>query len=63
MVYSGDTDGAVPTWGTLAWLRLINWDKTGDWYPYMVDGALGGYIQEYDGLTFVTMHGAGHMVP
>jgi len=63
LVYSGDTDGAVPTAGTLAWLDIVNWDKTKDWYAFMVDGQVGGYVQEYDGLTLATVHGAGHMVP
>jgi len=63
LFYSGDTDGAVPTFGSLAWLELIGWKKTSEWKPYMVNGQVGGYLQEYDGLTFATVHGAGHMVP
>jgi hypothetical protein len=26
-------------------------------------GEVGGYIEEYDGLTFAVVHGAGHMTP
>jgi len=29
----------------------------------MVDGQVGGYIEEYGNFTFATVHGAGHMVP
>jgi serine carboxypeptidase-like clade 2 len=28
-----------------------------------VDGQVGGYTQGYQGLTFATVRGAGHMVP
>jgi len=29
----------------------------------MVDGQVGGYIEEYGLFTLATVHGAGHMVP
>ena len=29
--YSGDTDGAVPTFGTQQWIRKLNWDITKEW--------------------------------
>jgi len=32
--------------------------------PYFIsNGTLAGYIEEYDGLTYATVHGAGHMAP
>jgi len=63
LFYSGDTDGAVPTYGSMQWIAELNWDIVTPWYAYMVDGQVGGYVEEYDGLTFGTVHGAGHMAP
>lgn len=66
--YSGDTDGAVPTWGTKQWINDLNWAIKEEWRPWYVpdDEAgdqIGGYVTEYDGLTFSTIHGVGHMAP
>ena len=61
--FSGDTDGAVPTFGTMQWINELNWNIKDAWRPYFVDGQVAGYIEERDGLTFATVHGAGHMAP
>ena len=62
--YSGDTDGSVPTAGTQAWIASLGWDKTSEWKQYMVHGQVAGYHESYvGGLTFGTVHGAGHMAP
>lgn len=63
--YSGDIDGAVPTLGTYNWIQSLNWDVVTEWYPYLVQGQVAGYLESYnnDALTFATVHGAGHMVP
>jgi carboxypeptidase C (cathepsin A) len=34
-----------------------------EYRPYMVNGHVGGYVEEYEGLTYATVHGSGHMVP
>lgn len=42
----------------------MNWAVTEAWRAYMVDDQVGGYIEVYDGgLTFGSVHGAGHMAP
>lgn len=67
--YSGDTDGSVPTQGTLDWIRELNWTVTDAWRPYYVmddNGAqqVAGYVEVRDGgFTFASVHGAGHMAP
>jgi len=62
--YSGDTDGAVGTVGTQNWIATLNWNKTSEWKQYMVEGQVAGYWESYEGgLTFGTVHGAGHMAP
>lgn len=61
--FSGDADGAVPTYGTQQWIDLLNWDITEYWRPYMVQGQVAGYVEERGEFTFATVHGAGHMAP
>lgn len=61
--YSGDTDGAVPTLGTVRWLAGLDWPITTPWTYFTVDGQLGGYYEDRGKFTFMTIHGAGHMAP
>lgn len=59
----------MPTTGTRMWIDSMNLEIMEDWRPYFVDTEsrmgkiMGGYIREYNGLTFGTIHGAGHMAP
>jgi serine carboxypeptidase-like clade 2 len=67
-IFSGDVDGIVPTSGSRAWVEGLQLRETEHWRPWLVpDGAfgpqVGGYVVGYDGLTFATVRGAGHMVP
>ena len=67
--YSGDTDGAVPTLGTLRWIEELNWKVTEAYRPFFVfkeDGArvVAGYTESREGnFTFASIHGTGHMAP
>ena len=63
--YSGDTDMAVSTYGTKAWIEAANWGITTDWKQYFVSGQVGGYVETRNNgkFTFATIHGAGHMAP
>jgi hypothetical protein len=63
--FSGDIDGAVPTTGTLGWIKEMNPIVKEEWRPYKLTDSdeIAGYIEEYEGLTFASVHGAGHMVP
>ena len=61
--YSGDTDGAVPTYGTIQWMKELNWAVKEEYRPYYLEDQVAGYIEELDGMTFATIHGAGHMTP
>lgn len=64
MVYSGDTDGSVPFIGSREWIQeKLNLGVKRDYASWWVDNQVAGYNIEYDGLTFVTVKGAGHMVP
>jgi len=63
--YTGDTDGAVPTTGSINWINSLNRTVLSDWRQFKKtsNGDMGGYVIEYDGLTLGTVHGAGHMAP
>ena len=63
--FSGDIDGAVPTTGTLGWIKSMNPTIKEEWRPYTIHNGneVAGFIEEYEGLTFASVHGAGHMVP
>ncbi len=63
MFYSGDTDGAVTTYGSKRWIKDLNWPITEAWRPWYTHEQVSGYVERYDGLDFVTIKGVGHMAP
>ena len=63
MIYSGDCDGAVPFTGTRQWIRNLNLPITTPYHQWYYDEQVAGYATQYRGLTFVTVKGAGHIVP
>ncbi|XP_059448683.1 serine carboxypeptidase-like 34 [Corylus avellana] len=62
-IYSGDTDGRVPVTSTRYALRKLGLPIIEDWTPWYTSQQVGGWRVTYDGLTFVTIRGAGHEVP
>lgn len=69
LIYSGDTDACVPYVGTEAWTRGLNFTVVNDWHQWLSkpDEAhalhKAGYAVTYDKFQFITINGAGHMVP
>ena len=64
LLYSGNTDAVVPYVETEEYIRELGWSKTEEKMPFPNDkGNLMGWKTEYDGLTYVIINGAGHMVP
>jgi len=63
LFYSGDTDGSVPTWGSLEWIDALGWKQTQEWTPYHYENQVAGYTQVHENLTFGSVHGCGHMAP
>ncbi|KAK1262577.1 Serine carboxypeptidase-like 34 [Acorus gramineus] len=62
-VYSGDTDGRIPVTSTRLTLNKLGLNITQDWTPWYNHKQVGGWTINYDGLTYVTVRGAGHQVP
>ncbi|WOL07245.1 serine carboxypeptidase-like 34 [Canna indica] len=62
-VFSGDTDGRVPVTSTRYTLNKLGLRIVEDWSPWYHHKQVGGWTIIYEGLTFVTVRGAGHQVP
>lgn len=67
LIYSGDVDGRVPFTGTAAWVDSLQQplqDYWVQWYFNDDEGLqTGGFKTVYEGIQFITIRGAGHMVP
>ncbi|GAB2234925.1 hypothetical protein Droror1_Dr00004196 [Drosera rotundifolia] len=62
-IYSGDTDGVLPVTSTRYSLNSLKLPIQTSWYAWLINRQVGGYVVGYEGLTFVTVRGAGHQVP
>ncbi|KAL2455853.1 Serine carboxypeptidase-like 29 [Abeliophyllum distichum] len=62
-IFSGDTDAVIPVTSTRYSIDALKLPTTSPWRAWYDDGQVGGWTQEYQGLTFVTVRGAGHEVP
>lgn len=65
LIYSGDTDGCVPTIGTRKWIKMMNMTVSDSWRHWSTSydpKDIAGYVINYsEGLTFLTIKGTGHM--
>ncbi|KAL9445491.1 hypothetical protein AB3S75_018481 [Citrus x aurantiifolia] len=62
-MFSGDTDAVIPVTSTRYSIDALNLPTVKPWRAWYDEGQVGGWTQEYAGLTFVTVRGAGHEVP
>ncbi|KAK4257856.1 hypothetical protein QN277_007390 [Acacia crassicarpa] len=62
-IYSGDTDGRIPVIGTRYCVEALGLPLKSSWRTWYHNNQVGGRIVEYEGLTYVTVRGAGHLVP
>lgn len=62
-VFSGDTDAVIPVTSTRYSIDALKLPTVKPWGAWYDDGQVGGWTQEYAGLTFVVVRGAGHEVP
>jgi carboxypeptidase C (cathepsin A) len=68
LVYNGDTDGCVNFMGSQDCVAAVGNKLEADWHPWHFTDSAGpqvaGYVTNYNmNLSFVTVRGAGHMVP
>ncbi|KAM7463174.1 hypothetical protein LguiA_031295 [Lonicera macranthoides] len=62
-IYSGDCDGRVPVIGSRYCVEALGLPLKSPWRSWFHLGQVGGRMVEYEGLTMVTIRGAGHLVP
>ncbi|KAK8501886.1 hypothetical protein V6N13_023332 [Hibiscus sabdariffa] len=62
-LYSGDVDSVVPITSTRYALNKLMLPIKTVWRSWSTNDEVGGYVEEYDGLTLVTVRDAGHLVP
>ncbi|KVI04995.1 Peptidase S10, serine carboxypeptidase [Cynara cardunculus var. scolymus] len=62
-VFSGDTDAVLPLTGTRYSIKALNLKTLIDWHAWYDKDKVGGWSQVYEGMTYLTVKGAGHEVP
>ncbi|KAM7252714.1 hypothetical protein ACFE04_008223 [Oxalis oulophora] len=62
-IFSGTTDAVIPVTSTRYSIDALNLTTVKPWRAWYQDGQVGGWTEEYAGLTFVSVRGAGHEVP
>ncbi|XP_047167728.1 serine carboxypeptidase 1-like [Vigna umbellata] len=62
-IYSGDTDARVPVTSSRYSINTLKLPIQVPWRPWYSEQEVGGYVVKYEGITFVTVRGAGHLVP
>jgi serine carboxypeptidase-like clade 1 len=65
LVYNGDTDPSINSLAAENWTSALGFTVTEPWRAWTIDGCrqMGGYVTEYERFQFLTVRGAGHMVP
>jgi len=66
LIYNGDCDACVPYNNNEAFVNELaaTFPQTKAWTPWNVDSQVAGYLTNYQSnLQFITVKGAGHMVP
>ncbi|CAL8404442.1 unnamed protein product [Boreogadus saida] len=63
LVYNGDTDMACNFLGDQWFVEDLGVQETTKYQSWKYDNQIAGFYQQYGNLTFLTVKGAGHMVP
>lgn len=63
LIYNGDVDMVCNFLGDEWFVEDLNMRVVRTYSPWSVDGIISGYVKFYDGITFLTVKGSGHMVP
>lgn len=62
--FSGETDVAVAHVGSVRWINKLKLAVKTEYKPWHCQGQVAGFVQQYvNNFTFVSVKGAGHMVP
>lgn len=63
LVYNGDTDMMCNFFGDEWFVDDLGREVLADYAPWHVDGQVAGFVKHYEGITYMTVKGSGHMVP
>ncbi|XP_054892363.1 cathepsin A-like [Poeciliopsis prolifica] len=63
LVYNGDTDMACNFLGDQWFVEDLGFKATSKHQPWIHDDQIAGFYQQFGNITFLTVKGAGHMVP
>lgn len=63
LIYSGDTDIKCNFLGNEWFVDDLKQEVLHDYQPWFTDGQVSGFVKRFERLTFLTVKGAGHMVP
>ncbi|KAM9817170.1 lysosomal protective protein [Neosynchiropus ocellatus] len=63
LVYNGDTDMACNFLGDQWFVEDLGFQPTTKYQHWLYDNQVAGFYQQYGNITFLTVKGAGHMVP
>ena len=63
IVYNGDLDMVCDFLGDQRFVDRLGYNLTDKYKAWFVNHRIGGFIKRYEGITFTTVRGAGHMVP
>ncbi|XP_036399622.1 cathepsin A-like isoform X1 [Megalops cyprinoides] len=63
LVYNGDTDMACNFLGDQWFVEQLNMKTTASYQRWLFDSQIAGFYQQFGNITFLTVKGAGHMVP
>ncbi|GLT48395.1 hypothetical protein SLA2020_220250 [Shorea laevis] len=62
-LYSGDTDSIVPVISSSYPINTHKLLIKTPWRTWYANNEVGRHVEEYEGLTFITVRGSGHLVP
>jgi cathepsin A (carboxypeptidase C) len=63
LVYNGDVDMVCNFLGDEWFVDDLGQKLIADYHTWKVGKQVGGYVKHYEGITFATVRGSGHMVP
>ncbi|XP_038164580.1 cathepsin A-like [Cyprinodon tularosa] len=63
LVYNGDTDMACNFLGDQWFVEDLGFKATSSYQKWIHDNQIAGFYQQFGNITFLTVKGAGHMVP
>ena len=63
IAYNGDLDMVCDFLGDQRFVDSLGYKLIDKYKSWVVSGRIAGFVKRYEGITFTTVRGAGHMVP